>query len=203
MNKGKTFNPQPFTAHEIKSLLHWADDGTTAGAKRKAIFTILWQAGTRRSELCSLVYPRDVFPIEDGTMIIRIPYPKGCNRKGSKRAMPREIGLGQKATNTICVWLKLRGEHEGPLFPTSTGKHVLPGEINKMVQRVARLAKLGRPCSPHSFRHTFARTLYEQNVGLVEIMQAMGHRSLLTTQNYLIHTGCTKVTKVTRELDWE
>ncbi len=208
MNKGKRFTPHPFNRHELKQLLHYADDGTAMGARRKAIFTILWQCGARRSECCTIWYPRDVFPIEDGTLIIRIPFPKGYYRrdKAGKRprnpVMPREIGLGQSAAQTIRIWLKLRGEQDGPLFPTASGKTLHPSELNKMVKRIAKLAKIKRECSPHTFRHTFARTLYDQGVGIVDIMQAMGHHNLETTQNYLVHMNCTQVTKITREIQW-
>lgn len=209
MNKGKFFDPQPFNRHELKQLLHWADDGSKLGARRKAIFMVLWQTGARRKECCSIMYPRDVFVIEDGTMIIRIPYPKGYFRKtkSGKRprrpTMPREIGLGKKATETIVFWLNLRGEHEGPLFITETGKALDPSMLNRMVKQCARKAKLKRECSPHSFRHTFARKLYDSGVGVVEIMQAMGHAHLETTQAYLVHSGHTRVRQVTRDLEWE
>jgi integrase/recombinase XerD len=50
---------------------------------------------------------------------------------------------------------------------------------------------------PHAFRHTFARELYDEGVGILEIMLALGHSSVKTTQTYLQSIGANEVISVT------
>lgn len=199
---GTRLPPQALTRNEIQSLLYHSDRGSDAGAKRKAILTVLWQGGLRRRECCRLRYPEDVYPLADGKMILRIAEPKGFHRK-ENAAMPREIGLGDSAAATIRCWLKIRGEHAGPLFPTRSGIAMHPGAINKMVSQVAHRAGITRRCTPHSFRHTFACKLYTSGVDLVNIMLALGHTHLQTTQIYLRSINATGVQKITSAIDWD
>jgi len=203
MNKGKRFYPQALSSKDLRALLYWSDSGAYRGARRKAIFTVLWQTGARRNECCKMIYPDHVFPIDDGTMIIRIETPKGCNKRNpdgtplSRPIMPREVGIGKVAAQTIREWIAKRGERRGPLFPTSSWAHMVPGTLNQMVDRVAKDAGIERRCTPHSFRHTFARKLYDSGMGLLEIMQALGHHNINTTQIYLQNINATDVATLT------
>jgi site-specific recombinase XerD len=67
---------------------------------------------------------------------------------------------------------------------------------------LAKRAGLERRIHPHALRHTFARELYDEGVGIREIQVALGHRSLATTETYLRSIGATRAVEVTIERVW-
>jgi integrase len=143
----------------------------------------------------------DIYPIEDGCALIRIANPKGI----SSGALPREVGLDPKSAAYVFEWLAVRNgdqDGEGPLFITSGGLRVLPTYIRQLLPRLAGRAGITRRVHPHAFRHTFARELYDEGVGIMEIMLALGHTSLGTTQTYLRSIGATEVVDTTTRRKW-
>jgi len=197
MNKGKRFPSHPLTKEEARLIIHAAGGRGRNAIRNKAICVAMYRTGVRVNELCS-IQTGDIYPLVDGCAIVRINNPKGY-RGG---AMPREIGLDKRAAQYIFDWLAVRQQGDGPLFTTRTGVGVLSTYIRQLLPRLATLAGVHRRVHPHAFRHTFAKELYEEGVGLVEIMLAMGHTSLTTTQKYLRHIGATEVVSTTSRRSW-
>jgi site-specific recombinase XerD len=193
----KRFPPHPLTKPQAQALIRVAMDGTEVGVRNRAICTMLYRTGARCRELCEMMLS-DVYPLSDGCMMVRIRMPKGYARG----VMPREVGMDHKAGGFIWEWMAVRGVGDGPLFITRSGLGVLPSYIRQLLPRLADRASIKRRVHPHAFRHTFAKELYEEGVGVVEIMMAMGHTSLSTTQEYLRHIGATEVVNTTRNRRW-
>jgi integrase/recombinase XerD len=57
--------------------------------------------------------------------------------------------------------------------------------LQRLVRGVANRARIGRPCSPHVLRHTFAVTCLQKGVTLAAVGRLLGHESLETTMMYL------------------
>jgi site-specific recombinase XerD len=195
--KDSRWPPHPLTREEARRLIEVADDGTSTGIRNKAICAVLYRTGARCNEMCELQIG-DVYPLDDGCMIIRIGKPKGYGNG----AMPREIGMDKRAGGYLFDYMRLRGPSDGPLFLTRNGAPVLPSYIRQMLPRLAKLGSVNRRVHPHCFRHTFARELYGEGVGLMEIMLALGHTSLTTTQQYLRSIGATEVVNTTTNREW-
>jgi integrase len=140
----------------------------------------------------------DIVFLDEGTAIVRIRKPKGYERG----VMPREVGLDVRATEMIKEWMAVRGGGAGPVFTTKTGSRVLPSYVRQVLPRLAKRAGITRRVHPHALRHTFARELYDEGVGMVEIMRALGHQSLSTTQKYLESIGATEVVATTTNRRW-
>jgi integrase/recombinase XerD len=60
-----------------------------------------------------------------------------------------------------------------------------------MIKRIAKLADIQMKVTPHTFRHTFATLLLENDVDIRYIQTLMGHSSISTTQIYT-HTSSIK-----------
>lgn len=53
-----------------------------------------------------------------------------------------------------------------------------------MIRQYARQAGISKPVTPHTFRHTFATLLLEEDVDIKYIQSLLGHSSISTTQIY-------------------
>lgn len=195
--KGERYPPHPLTRQEARNICAVADDGLKHGRRDQAMCVLLYRTGIRCRELCAMEL-EDVYPLEDGCSLIRIRLPKGYDGG----AMPREVGLDRKSSRYIFEWMSHRGTEPGALFITKHGKRVIPQHVRRMLPMLAKRAGITRRVHAHAFRHTFAREMYDEGIGLMEIMLALGHSSLATTQKYLRSIGATEVVNTTKRRDW-
>jgi site-specific recombinase XerD len=72
------------------------------------------------------------------------------------------------------VWIAVEHEQEGPLSSRS---------VERVVRRYGQVAGLA-DLTPHVLRHTFAKNLIDQGVGLERVAALLGHSSLNTTRIY-------------------
>ena len=187
------FPAHPLTRSQAERLIAAAARART-GTRDAAHLMVLYRTGMRCAESCSLDYT-DFITLEDGAMVFRVEHPKGWENG----AMPREIGIDPQAAAMVQPWLSARGSMNGPLFRTRDGGRVVPSHLRRLIPRLATRCGLGRRVHPHCFRHTFARELYDEGVGLVEIQLALGHTTLSTTQLYLRSIGATEVIAATTQ----
>ena len=191
----RRFPPHPLTSDEAARLVE-ACGGGVAGRRNRALVTLLYRAGLRSAEACSL-------RLEDvgrrpGGMTVRVHKPKGAGRGKP----PRELGLDPKAAAILEAYLEQRGAGPGPLFPSRSGDELHPSYLRQLLPRLARRAGIGRRVHPHALRHTFARELYDEGVPIVEIMLALRHDNLGTTQKYLRSVGASEVVSRTQRRVW-
>lgn len=139
-----------------------------------AIVKLILFAGLRVGEIIQLRVSDVVLDDRKGSVIVR-------EGKGTKR---REIPLNVKARKAIFDYLRVR--------PDVDTDYLLLGQRNeaiksKTVQRsVARFtAPIGlRDVTPHTLRHTFAKSLIDSGVSLDKVATLLGHSNLNTTRIY-------------------
>ena len=184
------FAPRPLEPGEPQRMLEKA-----RGKPRDcATLILLWRAGLRRSEACDLD-TGDLEELEGGTMRVHVR-----NGKGGKA---RFVGLDKRSADYLRGWLEKRpGELGGPLLITSKGNRVHSNQVWRIVRRLASAAGIRRRIHPHAFRHTFARELYDEGIGVRHLQELLGHSSLQTTQGYLTSIGCSEAVEVTARREW-
>lgn len=170
--------PRVLQQDELNALLEapparCADDPDAVRARDDAVLEVLYGAGLRVGELCSL----DVadLALEHGRATV---WGKG----GKQRAVP----LGEPAVAALTRWLERRDElpattddAERALFRNRRGRRLTPRDVRRLLDRRA-----SAPTHPHALRHTFATHLLDGGADLRAVQELLGHADLATTQRY-------------------
>lgn len=108
----------------------------------------------------------------------------------ARRAIPHTDRTKEVVRLMSAVW------PDSPyLFPGRKGKHLTRGALDNLHTKLrARLIAAGMPEKTedfvlYSFRHTFGTKLAESGAGHFEIMKAMGHAKITTSQRYIHLSG--------------
>jgi integrase/recombinase XerC len=157
----------PFSDPELRSLLALADE------RERALALVLLDTGLRLSELASLRVG-DVRP--DGTL-----------HDMGKGAKERIVPIGASARRALVRYLGTRtvvvaGD---PLFCGRWGPALTARGIQLAIARLGRRAAVGTRCSPHTFRHTFARGYLVNGGDVFSLQQILGHTTLDMVRRYV------------------
>jgi site-specific recombinase XerD len=156
----------PFTDAELRSLLALGDE------RDRALVLLFLDTGLRLSELAGLRVG-DIRP--DGTLHVM--------GKGSKE---RVVPLGTTARRALVRYLGTRGRPAAAdaLFTGSQGA-LQPRGIQGVIARLGRRAGVATRCSPHTFRHTFARGYLVNGGDVFSLQQILGHATLDMVRRYV------------------
>ena len=119
---------------------------------------------------------------------VRISSRKGLvmvlNGKGGKE---REVPLNTEARKAVEAWLNVRpgkGEYLWVAVESDEDGKLTGRTVQRMLKRYAQEAGLDE-LTPHMLRHTFAKNLVNNNVGLATVAKLLGHSKLDTTKVYI------------------
>ncbi len=93
-------------------------------------------------------------------------------------------------------------QSSGWLFPRADPtKHLAVRRIQNFFKRAAQGAKLRKPVSMHTLRHSFATHLLEHGTDLRYIRELLGHQSSKTTEVYT-HVSTKNIGKIRSPIDF-
>ena len=175
--------PSVLSKIEVKSLFD-----SISNKKSKLMLTLIYTAGLRVSELTNL-------KALDLDFNEKIGYIKqGKERKDRVFNIPENL----------LEELKLQAETQKKLNLEFlfTGKNGKLGErnIQKVVSRAAKKAKIEKEVHPHTLRHSFAAHLLEDGADIKFIQALLGHSSLSTTQIYT-HVSTEQLKKIKSQVE--
>ena len=170
--------PDVLSIEEIELLIDHLDLQHPQGHRNRAILETLYGSGLRVSELIKLNLSNLFFK----ESLIRV------TGKGNKQ---RLVPMGIIAKKYLNIYIeevrtnqKIQTEFKDVLFLNRNGKGLTRQMIFTLIRALAIKAGIKKKISPHTFRHSFATHLLENEADLRSIQILMGHESITTTEMY-------------------
>ena len=160
--------PCVLSPEEVARLLDAARPG-----RDRVMLQTAYACGLRLGELLHL----QVSNIDSSRLLVHVRQGKG--RKD--RLVPLS---GQLLEELRSYWRCYRPQRW--LFP-STGQQgpLCDGTVQRWMRRLVVQARLSKPATMHTLRHSFATHLLEAGVDVLTVQKILGHSNLTTTTRYL------------------
>ena len=164
------------TTAEINQLYE-ITDSTAIGYRDRAILSLYYGCGLRRSEGTAL----QIEDIDWKRKYLHI-------RKG-KGAKARYVPFNGKIADDLQAWMQ-GGRKQFNIGPTASfligrqGRGLHGGYLNYRLQQLARQAGFIRPVNLHLLRHSIATHLLQKGMDIEQIASFLGHSTLEATQIY-------------------
>jgi site-specific recombinase XerD len=164
--------PTVLSVDEVRRLL-----GAPMNLKHRAMLSLIYATGARLNEARHL----RVADVDGERMMVHIRNGKG----GKPRMVPMSAALRELLRE---YWRAERPRDH--LFPGVTrGAPVCESTLQKACWVARHRARIEKPASVHTLRHSYATHLLELGVDLRTIQKLLGHTSLSTTAIYVHVTG--------------
>jgi site-specific recombinase XerD len=179
----KRRHPVVLSVQEVVQLLR-----AIGNLKHRTVAMVLYGAGLRISEALSLQL-RDV---DSTRMVLTVRHGKGDQ--------DRQVALSPVLLEALrTYWRAYRPPSW--LFPGQTTDRPLgPSTIQRAVKAARIRARIAKPATAHTLRHSYATHLMEAGTDLRVIQTLLGHRSLKTTAIYT-HVATERVRATRSPLD--
>lgn len=174
-----------FSPREARLILDAPDPATLRGLRDRAILSVGFQAGARRSEIAGLLVSD--FHTNSGYRSLHLI------RKGGEDL---SLALNPQTAQRIEEYLIVAGHGQdagGPLFRPVVGakarkseprRHLHPEAVDRMLRKYAAKAGLDTGYSAHSMRATFITTALDKGASLEDVQRDVGHADPSTTKLY-------------------
>ncbi len=169
-------SPRPVVLSEleVRSLYQACEVGTALGQRDRAMLSIYYGCGLRRSEGAAL----DVSDILMNEQMVYVR--KGKNYR--ERTVPMSGWVIEHLQEYLDHW---RGYHQdGGLFISRVGQRSSGGSLYQRLRLLCSEAGIEKAVGLHSLRHSLATHLLHRGMSLDKIRQMLGHRSSESTQLY-------------------
>ena len=168
--------PEVLSVEEVEAMMAAVDLSTWQGLRDRAILEILYGCGLRVSEAV-------------GLKLSCLYFDEGYIRVIGKGDKERLVPVGEMAADAVNAYLERRpqpfdAESDDIVFLNRFGRPLSRQSMFKMIKKQALLADVRKKISPHTFRHSFATHLVENNADLRVVQEMLGHESITTTEVY-------------------
>ncbi|QAR31403.1 tyrosine recombinase XerD [Ornithobacterium rhinotracheale] len=170
--------PDTLSVDEINKIVQSIDLSQKHGERNKAIIEMLYGCGLRVSELTELKIS-DLYFEEDFIQVLG---------KGNKKRLVPIAQYTQKILNNYLQLVRchqtIQKAYSDHVFINNRGTKLSRVMVFNIIKEAAERAGIKKNISPHTFRHSFATHLLENDGDLRSIQLMLGHESITTTEIY-------------------
>lgn len=165
---------ETFTREQIREILKQPDLKMFVGLRDYTIMLTLLETGVRVRELTDIKI-NDV-RFEDSQILID-------GKNGENRLVPFQT----QTARVLKHYIKARGRSESPyLFITVDDAQMNRATVRSRINKYGRMANITNVrCSPHTFRHTFAKMSVKNGADIFTLQKILGHSSLDMVRVYV------------------
>lgn len=174
---------QPVVDEEdFEQMSELLDESYIDELQRKLAIHLLWDTGMRVSELTSLKL-ENLNQTKEGTRTARI--------KTRKTDRYNVVMWSTETEELLFKYLGWRLSQSHPtdfLFirtDTKSTSGITTKTIERWVQKLSREALIGKPITPHSFRHGKAHHILNQGGTAIDVQTVLRHKNLNSSLNYM------------------
>ncbi len=158
--------PIVLSRREIKKIID-----ATENVKYRLMIALSYACGLRVSEVVNL----RVADLDLDELVVHV--------KKSKGRRDRISILPEKLQNDLRNWIAGK-KVSGFVFTSNRGGGLSTTSLQKMFRISLHRARVSKPATFHSLRHSFATHLLENGVDVRYVQKLLGHSSIRTTQVY-------------------
>jgi integrase/recombinase XerD len=164
-----------FTAEQLNKLFKQPDFRTFTGVRDYTILMLLLETGIRANELVGISLPDILW--EDDLIVIR----------QAKSYRQRQVPITKPMRQQLKKYLAIRGSLEtDALFVTVDNNPLSKRGLQNQIKKYGNDAEIkGVRCSPHTFRHTFAKLSVQNGANIFELQVILGHTSFEIVKTYV------------------
>lgn len=165
---------QTFSRGDIHSLLRQPNRSTFTGIRDYTLMMFLLETGVRVRELCD-IQTTDI-NFQDG--VVRI------DGKGNKE---RNVPIQKTMKKQLANYLQIRGHLDTKtLFVNIDNDPLAIRAVQTNIKKYGRMSGIKNVrCSPHTFRHTFAKMSVQNGADVFSLQAVLGHTSMDMVRNYV------------------
>ncbi len=164
--------PEFLTIEEMVKVIETPEGDKWQILRDRSILEMLYATGIRVGELTSLRM-KNVNILEETIKV------EGKGRK------ERIVPIGRPAMKALIEYLERRPHKSSErVFLNKYGKPLTDRGVERLVDRYAKKAGIGRKVTPHTFRHSFATHMLDRGADLRTVQELLGHQRITTTQIY-------------------
>jgi len=118
---------------------------------------------------------------------VKIIHDKDLREGYGETALPNALGAKYPNAAKEWTWQYIFPASQRAMDPISgviRRHHLDETVLQKAIRNAAQLAKIDKPVSPHTFRHSFATQLLQNNYDIRTIQELLGHKDVKTTMIY-------------------
>lgn len=164
-----------FSKEQLNTLFNQPDLTTFTGVRDYTLMMVFLETGIRVNELAGLC----LSDIQWEDSLLRI--------RNAKTYRERLVPIQSEMKKQLKKYLSIRGVVESDaLFVTVDGTPLLRRSIQQRIDIYGVKAKIKDVrCSPHTFRHTFAKLSVQQGANIFELQTILGHTSMEIVKTYV------------------
>lgn len=206
----------PFTIDQVEALLKACRrvPDPHLQLRDRTIVMVLWKTGIRANELCTLrLMDVNLTRLEASITVMgkgkkqrRLPLEKECRELLKKyiqtyREPLVSVHISQelhafrekkqrRPTEKERTQIERTVRDETRVFASRYRKPMTVNAVDQMIHHLGEWAEVkGVRCSPHTFRHTYARAFILDGGDIYELSKLLGHGSVKVTEEYLKSLG--------------